>query len=457
MRLNQDQQRLLYTGGVWALYETITAGFLIVFALALGASNTVVGIIGALPYVATLLMEVPGAKLVEYFRRKTIFLISTGLSRCVWLLIILAPYLFTRHTLLFVSSAFFLVRCLEYLADPSWTSWAADLVPDKIRGTFWARRSVYVSIAGMTGSLIAGAYLDLFSKESYLGFATLFGVGMILGLYSNTIMAKIKEPEYRDHNHYRLRDFFKIDGQFRKYTWIMTAYQFAVMIASPFFTVYMLDYLGLSYTYYVIVGAIATVSRILANPHFGYVSDKYGDKPVALICMLGTALIPLFYIFIRPETIWLIVPVQILSGLVWAGTELTIWNLLLDLTRPEKRAMQVAEYNLLTSISFIIGPVIGGLVADNVTFVLAGIPLVFAIAAVLRVTSALLLARIKEPRVEKEHPVSEVFAHVVTVHPMHGIERAAKIVVKRFSQEFEHLKVPYPMRSKGPRFQHQRA
>lgn len=456
MRLNQDQQKLLYTGGVWAFYETITAGFLIVFALALGASNTVIGILGALPYIATLLMEVPGAKLVEYFRRKTIFLIATGISRCIWLLVILAPYLFAKHTLWFVGGAYFLLRCLEYLADPSWTSWAADLVPDRIRGAFWARRSVYVSIAGMIGSLLAGTYLDLFPKESYLGFATLFGFGMLVGLYSNTIMNKITEPAYRDHNHYRLKDFFKIDGQFRTYSWTMMAYQFAVMIASPFFTVYMLEYLKLSYTSYVIVGAIAIVSRILANPHFGYVSDRYGDKPVALICMLGTALIPLCYIFITPATLWLIIPVQILSGIVWAGAELTMWNLLLDLTRREKRAMQIAEYNLMVSVSMIAGPVVGGLIADNVTVVLTGIPLVFALAFALRIASALLLTRIHETRAGEEHPISEVIPHVLTVHPMHGIERVAKVVVKRITREFEHVRVPYPMRTKGPRFQHQR-
>lgn len=453
MKLNRDQKGLMHSGAVWALYEAFNAGFLVVFALALGASNTAVGVLGALPAIAMVLMELPGAKLVEYFKRKTLFAVFTGLSRLAWLLIILTPYLFKEHTLWFVGGFFFLVRCLEYLADPSWSSWAADLVPDRVRGAFWGRRNMLVSFCGMVASLIGGVYLDLFPKDSFTGFATLFGIGILLGLYSTFMQSRVKEPEYRDHDHHGFRDFFTIDGQFREYCWTMVLFYFAVNLASPFFTVYMLKNLGLDYTYFVVAGAIATVSRILAYPHFGYVSDRYGDKPVAVISLLGTALVPLAFIFVTPQTLWLLIPAQILSGIAWAGHDLSTWNLLLDLTRADKRAMQVAEYNFLTSIPMIISPIIGGFLADTVSIAfLAGIPFVFAIASVLRAVAALLLMRIHETRAGAEHALGEVFAHVLTIHPFHGMQSAVKIVVKRAKREFEHLRAPYPLKGREPQF-----
>ena len=195
MKLNRDQKRLMYSGALWALYEAFNAGFLVVFALAMGASNTVVGVLGALPSIAMVLMELPGAKMVEYVRRKTLFVIGTGLSRLAWVLIILTPYLFTEHTLWFVGGFFFLVRCFEYTADPAWSSWAADLVPDRIRGAFWGNRNMLVSFCGMVASLAGGAYLDLFPKSSFTGFATLFGFGIIIGLCSTWMQARVREPE----------------------------------------------------------------------------------------------------------------------------------------------------------------------------------------------------------------------------------------------------------------------
>jgi MFS family permease len=450
MGWNTDQKKIMRNGVAYALYEAFTSGFLIVFAISLGASNTAVGVLGALPYIAIILMEIPGAKLVEYFRRKAIFAVTTGLSRFVWILIILTPYLFKEHTLFFVGGFFFLMRCIEYTADPSWTSWVADMIPVRVRGRFWAQRNMFVSLTGMIASVMAGSYLDIFPKESHTGFVTLFAVGIILGLVSTYIMTRVKEPAYRDHDHHCFREFFQIDGQFRKFCWVISAFYFGVNIASPLITVYMLKNLGLSYTYFVLAGAIATISRILANPHFGYVSDKYGDKPVALICMLGTALVPLAFLFTTKETIWLLIPAQIISGVFWAGMDLTIWNLLLDLTRADKRALQVAEFNFMTSVPMVISPMIGGLIADNVTFVLTGIPLVLAIATVLRALPAILLVRIREPRVKQEHPIGEVFSHVLTVHPFHGMEHAVKVVVKRVKDEFGHVKAPYPIDGASP-------
>ncbi len=431
MQWNSDQKKIVRSGAIWSVYEAFTSGFLIVFAIALGASNTVVGIMGALPYIAMILTEIPGAKLVEFYRRKTIFVVSTALSRCMWFLILITPYLFKEYTLFFVGAFFFLMRCLNHTVDPAWTSWVADIVPEKLRGRFWGQRNMIVGLTGMIATLLAGAYLDLFSKQSYLGFATLFGIGTIIGLWSTKVMAKVKEPEYSDHIHHKIKEFFKVDGQFRKFCWITVAFYFGVNIASPLFSVYMLRNLDLNYTYFVLFGAIATVSRILAQPHFGRITDKFGDKPVALISMLGTALVPLSFIFVTKDTLGLIIPAQIISGVAWAGSDLSMWNLLLDLTQKEKRAMQVAEFNFLTSIPMVVSPVIGGLIADNLKFFLSGIPLVFAIATVLRVIPVFALARLHETRTGPERPVGEVFAHIVIIHPIHGMEHAIRVVVKR--------------------------
>lgn len=447
MRPTTDQKLLLRAGTIWSLHEALTGGFLIVFALALGASNTIVGILGAVPYIATLLMELPGAKLVEYFKRKTIFLIAATFARTTWLLITIAPYVFKEHPLLFVGTFFFFARCMNFLADPAWISWAADLVPDKTRGAFWAQWNVRTSLSGMLVTVLAGAFLDLFPKESLLGFATLFIIGALLGLWSNKIMAQVREPAYKDHDKHGFKEFFKIGGQFRMFCVIMMTYTFAVMLASPLFTPYMLENLGLSYTYFVLAGAIATTSRIISHPYFGHLSDRYGDRPVALISMFGTALVPLLFVLVTRENLWLIIPVQIISGIVWAGTDLATFNLLLDMTNREKRALQIAEYSFLISIPNITGPIIGGLVADNLAILgLTGIPLVFIIAGLLRMITTTMLTRIHEKRTGKEHKVSEVITHAISMHPVNGIEKAIKVVVKRVKTEIKHGHVPYPAR-----------
>ena len=148
--------------------------------------------------------------------------------------------------------------------------------------------------------------------------------------------------------------------------------------------------------------------------------------------MLGTAIVPLIYLFVTKQNIWMIVPAQILSGVVWAGADITGLNLLLDFTHKKRRAFEIAEYQIFTIFPIIIASILGGIIADNVVFILSGIPLVFALTIVLRVASALMVLKIKEPRVKKEYPLSYVFREM-TIHPIKGLEQRVRFVVSRFA------------------------
>jgi MFS family permease len=138
--------------------------------------------------------------------------------------------------------------------------------------------------------------------------------------------------------------------------------------------------------------------------------------------------VPISYLFITKETIWLLIPAQIISGVVWAAADLSRFNLLLDLAKPKKRAMQIAEYNLYASVPLVVGPIVGGLLAENAVFILAGIPLVFLISAVLRALAALMLLRIPEPRSKHEYSAAYVFREAMHFHPNRGIVSGVQII-----------------------------
>ncbi len=430
MKYNKNQKNLFVNGALWAVYNGLTSAFLIAFAFALGASNVVIGLLSAIPYISIVLSEFIGAKLVEFYSRKGICVTAHILAKFLWLPITLIPIFFKQHPIFVTVIFYFLIEFSEYLTDPAWTSLAADIVPEKLRGKFFAKRNMIIWIAMMITSIVAAFYLDLFPKNNLFGFASIFFVGLVFGLAAAAVFWRIKEPSYSDNAHYTLREFFSIEGDFRKFVFIVSFFYFAIMIASPFFTVYMLDNLGMSYTFFMVATAISILARIVIQTQYGRISDKYGDKPVAILSMFGTALIPLIYLFITRQNLWLIVPAQILSGLVWAGADLAIFNLLLDLS-PQKRAVNVAVYSTITSIPMIVAPLIGGFIADNASFFLSGIPFVFTIAVFLRSISSLFMFSIKEPRAKKEHQVGEVFLKLISIHPIKGIENRIRSVRRK--------------------------
>ena len=431
LNLTRTQKLFMWTGGMWAIYDGFTAAFLALFALFLGASNLQIGILAAIPYLATIIAEIPGAKLVEYFTRKSIS-IAAVTTRAFWFPLMLAPLISSEYSVIFVLVLIFLIKFFDVLSDPAWTSWIADTIPANIRGAYFGKRFFIIGICAASATLLGGFFLKLFPKESALGFSILFFVGALFGISNVFFLKKSEEPDYIDHEHHCFKEFFTLKGDFKKYTIFSIFFNFAYAIGSSFFTVYMIKNLGLSYEFFGAAAALATVTKIIAHKYIGLIADKVGDKPIMIVSCFGTALVPLLFLFSSKENLLFLIFAQIISGLFWAGVDLASFNLLLDFSEPKKRAVQIAEFNLITSIPLIIAPILGGYIIDNYSiFIWSGIQTIFIITMVLRAVSPLLLIRVKEPRIPHSYPLLQLFKETLSVLPLSGLSHAMKVALKR--------------------------
>ncbi len=422
-----NKQILLTQSALWAAFDGITSVYLVAFALALGATNVEIGLLGALPWLASIITQIPGSELAQHFSRKKVYMLFALLGRFFWIGIIAAPFLFTKPIIPII--VFYLVcRLGETITDPSWTSMMADIVPAKHLGDFTSKRYRLIAIFGMVAMVLGGLWLKQFPKESPVGFAIMFAFGLILGLIATLILARVKEPQYRDHDHHAIKEFFTLEGPIRKFVFFGIAFNFAYMLASPFFAVYMLKNLELSYAFYGIAIAVTPITQAITSRYFGKLTDKYGDKPIAILGHIGTAFVPLLYLAVTKQNLWLLIPVQIFSGTVWAAADIARLNLLLAIADSRKRAMQIAEYNLYVSIPLIVAPIIGGWMTEHVQWILAGIPLIFVISGILRFLSTLLLLKISEPRAKHEYPLVYVFKEAMHFHPNKGLVNGLHVV-----------------------------
>jgi len=423
----RNQKVLLANTSLWATYDGLTSSYLAAFALALGASNIIVGLLGALPFLASLLTQIPGAELVQHFSRRNLYLLFSTISRLFWIPLFLSPLLFS-HPLIMVVLFYLLVKLNESIMDPAFTTLLADVVPEKNRGSFTSQRLRIVGLFGTIALIAGGYFLKQFPEKSITGFALLFGFGTLIGILATLVMTRLREPAYRDHDHHHIKEFFTIKRPLSKFVAFSVVFNFAFMLASPFFTVYMLKNLGMSYQYFGIATAISIFAQQLTSRYIGSLTDRYGDKPIAILGVFGTAFVPLIYLTISTHNIWMVVPAQILSGIVWAAADISRFNLLLDLTQSNKRAIQIAEYNLYANIPLIIAPILGGWMTEHVTLILAGIPLVFAISSILRMLSTALLFSLKEPRNKNEYSATKVLREAIHFHPANGIVHGIHIV-----------------------------
>ena len=121
---------------------TFTSGvFLIAYALQLGASNFVIGLLAAIGPLAQL-MQLPAIYVVERFRnRRAIVVLMASISRLCWLFIGLIPFLFSPQLGLgLLLSDLIINSTTGAVSDCGWNSWMRDMIPQDILGRFFSRR-----------------------------------------------------------------------------------------------------------------------------------------------------------------------------------------------------------------------------------------------------------------------------------------------------------------------------
>jgi DHA1 family tetracycline resistance protein-like MFS transporter len=108
--------------------------------------------------------------------------------------------------------------------------------------------------------------------------------------------------------------------------------------------------------------AVYSLMAMLAAPLWGRLSDRIGRRPVLMASMAAAALAYLWLGF--ATQLWMVFAARALAG-ACAGNIAAAQAYIADVTPPEKRARGMGMIGAAFGLGFIVGPVLGGLVAGN--------------------------------------------------------------------------------------------
>lgn len=109
----------------------------------------------------------------------------------------------------------------------------------------------------------------------------------------------------------------------------------------------------------------ATAGAILA-PFLGKLSDKFGRRRVLLLSMGGFAAAFALYAVIKNYSEAF--PIYALEGASWAALGATVPAFIADIVPAEDRGWAMGIYERTWSVGWIIGPLLGGFLADTIGF-----------------------------------------------------------------------------------------
>lgn len=344
--------------------------FLTGFALLLGANSFQLGILGALPFIGQLFQFV-GAYLEERIgNRRGLVLYGALAGRLIWALLLALPFLSflggAQIAVFFVGLA--CSYALNGIAGNAWLSWMSDLVPARQRGSYFGMRNTVAAIAAMATTFLAGRALDVARAQGQemLGYAVIFGVAVLAALGSAALVARQAEPPLQPKGQVNLGEMFGAplrSPPFRAFVFAATGWAVVTGVAAPFFNAYGLNTLNLSFSTLALQAIVTSAVSLVFGPLAGRLQDRYGDRRVLLVCIVGTVLLPWGWVLSTPQNIIPLWLTSIFSGVFWPGLNQGLANVLMERSPSEHRGASMAAYSAVTGVGTLVAGLLGGLLA----------------------------------------------------------------------------------------------
>ncbi len=334
------------------------------FALFLKATAPQIALLSTLPPLLASGAQIFSAWLGGYAGRRRLVLMGCALQALLWLPIIVLPALLGQYAIPALLVLLVLYHSANNLAAPQWTSIMRDLVSERRRGRYFAHRTRLMTLTTFTSLVACGLLLHELDTagRTYLGFVAIFLIAFVaraISVYHLTFLHEQPPttPVPDMHIEHWWRSLLSTGAiGFSVYVALMNA---AVGISSPFFTVYMLRDLSLSYFEFTVLTGTSVLVQFLMLTTWGRIADVYGNRLILIVTSISLPIVPSLWLL--SDDFWALMLFQALSGLSWSGFTLSAGNLLYELVPQTRRAAYVAFHNVGTAAGVFGGAMLGAL------------------------------------------------------------------------------------------------
>jgi len=299
-----------------------------------------------------------------------------GLAVVAWFL----PLLGVRITLILTFIMLIWQGLGGGLAANPWQSLIGKIIPGRIRGTFFGVQGAVAGLLSAIAAVLAGFILERQNTPLDYTLCFLFAFGALL--VSWVFLALTREPETPVEYPSETRAIFwsatweilRKDHNFRRFLVARMLSQLALM-SIAFYTVYAVNYHGMSPLGAGWMTGVLMTTEILANLVMGWLGDRWSHKAVmeiGLVAGVFSALIA----WQAPNSSWFFL-VFILAGIAIVTNWTIGITMTLEFGLESQRPAYIGMANTLIAPVNIIAPFFGGWLADQF-----GYPAAFIASAV---------------------------------------------------------------------------
>ena len=371
-QIRQQRKHAVWDGIFGSPLSVMSGGALLTgYALYLGASPFEISVIMAMPFLTQLVQIFAPGLIDRIGSRRKVAAYGLLFHRLIWLLLGTMPVMmvFALDPIPLFITLLASSLILFNLGQNGWLVWMADLIPADYRGRFFGRRNLFIGISSMVFLLGAGILLDLFTgyRMEGFGYSILIILGAGCGYFSFRKLLLMEDRTPVDGEQLQLRILFRhlrTEHRFRSVLGFVAFWTVSTGIAAPFYFVHMYENLAWSYNSVTMYAAISGGLQLLLQPLWGHVLDRFGHKPVLQASIGGVSIVPLIWIFMaKPWSYWLWGE-AVLSGTLWAGINIALFNIALYALPMQKKAPAMAVFSMIIGFVNFLAMILGGILVS---------------------------------------------------------------------------------------------
>lgn len=369
--------RMNWAAGFAAAFAAITLTSLNRYGQALHLTPFAFGVLAALPFL-TAFAQIPASYLVERWgHRKPVAIFGILTHRALWLAIAAVPWVVPRAWWWLGLLAFVgLTNTFAHLGTPATTSWAADLVPWRLRGRYYALRGQLVRIINVPVCLVLGWALDRATRQGahalLLALSIILALAALLGMVDSLLCLKLPDRWHRPRT--AGLPFWEIllrplaDRNFRFFLGYNGFITLATGFVTPFVWLYLTEVVKLGNATAIFMTMVGTsVVSLFSMRLWGTLVDRWGCRRVLLVAGLLIINGASVWAFVTPSTLWTGYLLVLISSLGWPGMELATSNLLYSMSESGRGGERLGSaYAALNSAVVAVMGTLSGLLGGGI-------------------------------------------------------------------------------------------
>lgn len=387
-------------------------------------------------------------------RRKYVWITVAICHRLAFVGVLLAPTLFEgeRPRIWWIITAIFVHDAFAQTSVPLWLSWMADLVPRATMTRHWASRQLFITASTMIAMAIIAVTFHYFEITGRVitGFVIVAAAGVVLGLIDLLTFLWVPEPPNERVESVRVGEALMQpwqDTRFRPFLLFLGYWQFAMATCTPFFGLYMIDFLELGVLIVQLLGIASAAGVVVSSRFWGLVCDTYGYRPALQMLTIGKMLTPLMFLFTPQFGVWAVpylVVTMFIDGIFVSGMQLANQGVLLKGTPRKNRTMYIAAANVFSmGLMAGIAPMLAGRAIDVLNarvhvvwtaYEFTGYHIVFGASTLLCGVAFAIATWVREP---ESVPLVTVLRQLRTGRPL----KTAQLVYRLHESPHEHARL----------------